>query len=59
MEVEEWEMFECIDDIVEILEDPKQLKGRPEVQQAVNKLKQVKFNDVNKFSLYIIDEIFS
>ncbi|XP_060574833.1 uncharacterized protein LOC132732434, partial [Ruditapes philippinarum] len=45
MEVEEWEMFECIDDIVEILEDPKQLKGRPEAQQAVNKLKQLKNSD--------------
>ncbi|XP_060553993.1 uncharacterized protein LOC132715039 [Ruditapes philippinarum] len=45
MEIEEGEMFECIDDIVEILEDPKQLKGRPEVQQAVNRLKQLKNSD--------------
>jgi hypothetical protein len=41
METEEGEVAECIDDIVEILEDPKELRGRPEALEAVNKLKQV------------------
>jgi hypothetical protein len=42
MEMEDGEVVECIDDIVEILENPKQLKGRHDAQQAVNRLKQVK-----------------
>jgi hypothetical protein len=41
MEIEEGEVTECIDDIVEILEDKIELRGRPEAQEAVNKLKQV------------------
>ncbi|XP_060602304.1 uncharacterized protein LOC132755454 [Ruditapes philippinarum] len=42
METEEGEVTECIDDIVEILEDQKELRGRPEAQEAVKKLKQLK-----------------
>jgi hypothetical protein len=41
MEIEDREVAECIDDIDEILNDPKQLKVRLEARQAVNKLKQV------------------
>jgi hypothetical protein len=41
MEMEEGEVAKCIDDIVAILEDPKELRGRPEAQEAVRKLKQV------------------
>jgi hypothetical protein len=49
METEEGEVAECIDDIVEILEDPKELRGRPDALEAVNKLKQVN----KKFCLII------
>jgi hypothetical protein len=56
MEMEERDMFKCIDDIVEILEDPKELKGRPEAQEAVNKLKQV--YNVDKFLLSTFDQIY-
>jgi hypothetical protein len=43
MELEDGEVAECIDDIIEILEDPKELRGRPEAQEAVKKLKQVNY----------------
>ncbi|XP_060580856.1 uncharacterized protein CXorf38 homolog [Ruditapes philippinarum] len=42
MEMEDLEVAKCIDDIVRILEDPKELSGRPEAQEAVRKLKQLK-----------------
>ncbi|XP_060558009.1 uncharacterized protein LOC132718323 [Ruditapes philippinarum] len=42
MEMEGRALTECIADIVKILEDPKELKGRPDAQQAVSKLKQLK-----------------
>ncbi|XP_060574832.1 uncharacterized protein LOC132732433 [Ruditapes philippinarum] len=45
MEIEDTELAECIDDVIEILEDPKELKGIPEARQAVNKLKQLKQSD--------------
>ncbi|XP_060576707.1 uncharacterized protein LOC132734022 [Ruditapes philippinarum] len=54
MELEDGEVAECIDDIIEILEDPKELRGRPEAQEAVKKLKQLK---ESKFVITTNDEI--
>ncbi|XP_060575258.1 uncharacterized protein LOC132732778 [Ruditapes philippinarum] len=54
MEMEEGEVAKCIDDIVGILEDPKELRGRPEAQEAVRKLKQLK---ESKFIITTINEV--
>ncbi|XP_060604239.1 uncharacterized protein LOC132757075 [Ruditapes philippinarum] len=54
MEMEDGEVAECIDDIIEILDDRKQLKGRLDAQQAVNKLKQLK---ENKFVITTNNEV--
>ncbi|XP_045191840.2 uncharacterized protein LOC123548556 [Mercenaria mercenaria] len=42
MEMEGTKLNECIDDIIEILEDEKELKARHDAQEAVLKLKQLK-----------------
>ncbi|XP_045197275.2 uncharacterized protein CXorf38 homolog isoform X2 [Mercenaria mercenaria] len=42
MELEKPELNECIDNNVQVLEDDKELKERPEAKQAVAKLKQLK-----------------
>ncbi|XP_053388725.1 uncharacterized protein LOC128551828 [Mercenaria mercenaria] len=45
MELDDKEMSDCIDDIITILEDDKELKARNEAQQSVAKLRQLKQHD--------------
>ncbi|XP_053391181.1 uncharacterized protein LOC128554003 [Mercenaria mercenaria] len=45
MELEDKELNDCIDDIIAILEDDKELKARADAQQAVIKLKQLKHDN--------------
>jgi hypothetical protein len=41
MEMEDKELNECVDDIIAILEDAKEIKTRDDAQKAVTKLKKV------------------
>jgi ribosomal protein L31E len=43
MEMGDTEITECVDDIIAILEDTKELKTRKEAQQAVKELRKVVF----------------
>ncbi|XP_053402833.1 uncharacterized protein LOC123550398 [Mercenaria mercenaria] len=45
MEMEDSKLGECIDDIIAILEDEKELKARHDAQEAVLKLKQLKLEN--------------
>ncbi|XP_053400931.1 uncharacterized protein LOC123549746 [Mercenaria mercenaria] len=47
MELEENKLHELIDDIIEILEDDRELKARDDAQQAVTNLKDLKNEDVH------------
>jgi hypothetical protein len=43
MEIEDTEVNECLNDIIAILEDAKELKTRIDAERAVTKVKQVMF----------------
>ncbi|XP_045194420.2 uncharacterized protein LOC123550048 [Mercenaria mercenaria] len=42
MQMEDQELHGCIDDIIAILKDPKELKARQDAKRAVSKLKELK-----------------